>query len=241
MEVKYVYGPVRSRRLGFSLGVSTVPYKVCSFDCVYCQLRETTRKTMQRKSYIRVSDIVGELRTFFARQPKGMPLDYVTFSGAGEPTLHSGIGRLIRAVHQMTDVPVVVITNSSTLVRPDVRRDISAADVVIPSLDAVTQDVFEKIDRPLGGLGVKDVVGGLKSFRKMFGGRLWLEIMLVRGVNDSPAYLKLMEKTVRQIAPDRVQIVAPARPPSQSWVKVPTKTTLKTAKKIFGRDCDIIC
>jgi wyosine [tRNA(Phe)-imidazoG37] synthetase (radical SAM superfamily) len=241
MEVKYVYGPVKSRRLGFSLGVSTVPYKVCSFDCVYCQLRETTRKTMQRKSYVRVSDITDELETFFARQPKGMPLDYVTFSGAGEPTLHRGIGRLIRAVHQMTDVPVVVITNSSTLIRPDVRRDISAADVVIPSLDAVTQDVFEKIDRPLGGLSVQDVISGLKRFRKMFDGRLWLEIMLVRGVNDSPAYLKLMERTVRQIAPDRVQIVAPVRPPSQAWVKVPTKATLKTARKIFGGHCDIVC
>lgn len=241
MEVKYVYGPVRSRRLGLSLGVSTVPYKVCSFDCVYCQLRETTRKTMQRKDYIRVSDITNELKTFFARRPKDLKLDYVTFSGAGEPTLHAGIGRLIRAVHGMTDVPVVVITNSSTLIRPQVRRELLAADVVIPSLDAVTQDIFEKIDRPLKGLSIKDVIGALKRFRRTFGGRLWLEIMLVRGVNDSPAYLKLMEKTVRQIEPDRIQIVAPVRPPSQAWVKVPTKATLKTARKIFGGHCDIVC
>lgn len=239
--MKYVYGPVKSRRLGFSLGVSTVPYKVCSFDCVYCQLKTTTHKTMERKDYVKVADIGQELETFFARRPKGAGLDYVTFSGAGEPTLHRGIGRLIRLVHRMTDVPVVVITNSSTLVRPDVRRDLMGADVVIPSLDAVTQDVFEKIDRPVGGLKIKDVIRGLKRFRKMFGGKLWLEVMLVRGVNDSPAYLKRIEKVVRQIRPDRVQIVAPARPPSQGWVKVPTKTTLKTAKKIFGRNCDIVC
>ncbi len=241
VEVKYVYGPVKSRRLGFSLGVSTVPHKVCSFDCVYCQLKETTHKTLERKAYIKTSDILEELKTFFARQPKDMKLDYVTFSGAGEPTLHSGLGRLIRAVHRMTDVPVVVITNSSTLVRSRVRRGLLAADVVIPSLDAVTQGVFDKIDRPAGGLKVKDVINGLKRFRKMFGGGLWLEIMLVRGINDSPAYLRLMEKTVRQINPGRVQIVAPVRPPAQAWVKVPAKSTLKTAKKIFGRNCDIIC
>jgi wyosine [tRNA(Phe)-imidazoG37] synthetase (radical SAM superfamily) len=239
--MKYVYGPVKSRRLGFSLGISTVPHKVCSFDCVYCQLKTTTHKTAERKNYVEVADIAQELKTFFARQPKDIKLDYVTFSGAGEPTLHRGIGRLIRIVHGMTDVPVVVITNASTLIRRDVRRDLMGADVVIPSLDAVTQDVFEKIDRPMGGLKIKDVIRGLKCFRKMFGGKLWLEVMLVRGVNDSPAYLKRIEKVIQQIRPDRVQIVAPARPPSQGWVKVPTKTTLKTAKKIFGRNCDIVC
>lgn len=241
IKVKYVYGPVKSRRLGFSLGVSTVPYKVCSFDCVYCQLKETSKKTRVRKVYVKASEILEELRTFFAHKPQGLKLDCVTFSGAGEPTLHSGIGGLIRAVHEITDLPVVVITNASTLTRQDVRRSLLGADVVIPSLDAVTQDIFEEIDRPVRGVKIKDVMAGLECFRRMFTGRLWLEIMLVRGINDSVFYLKLLKKAADEIRPDRVQINIPLRPAALSWVRIPTKSTLKIAKKIFGKKCDIIC
>ncbi|MDD5020357.1 MAG: radical SAM protein [Candidatus Omnitrophica bacterium] len=239
--MKYVYGPVKSRRLGFSLGVSTVPYKVCSFDCVYCQLKETTRKTLTRKTYLKTSEILEELRTFFTHRPKDVRLDYVTFSGAGEPTLHRGIGRILKAVRRMSPVPVVVITNASTLMQERVRRDLLDADIVIPSLDAVTQDVFEKIDRPVGNMRIEDVIEGLKQFRRVYGGKMWLEIMLVRGINDSVPYLELLKKTADEIGPDRVQINAPVRPPALPWVKVPTKSTLSAAKKIFGKKCDVVC
>ena len=239
--MKYVYGPLRSRRLGFSLGVSTVPYKICSFDCVYCQLKETTQKTLSRKSYLKTDEILEELREFFRNKPKGLKLDYVTFSGAGEPTLHKDIGALIAGIRRLTDVPVAVMTNASTLTSPSVRKALMEADLVIPSLDAVTQDVFEKIDRPCKGLAVKNIIRGLKSFRAKFKGQIWLEMMLVRGLNDSPAYMKRMKRTAREIRPDKIQLNTPVRTPALSWVKSPTKDALKTARKIFGEGCDLVC
>lgn len=239
--MKYIYGPLKSRRLGLSLGVSTVPYKVCSFDCVYCQLRQTTKKTVSRKLYVSNEEILDELRCFFLRKPPQVRVDYVTFSGSGEPTLNKGLGKLIDGARKITDVPVAVITNSSTLLSVSVRRDVAKADLVVPSLDAVTQDIFEKIDRPCKGIMVRDVIKALVDFRREFKGKIWLEIMLVRGLNDSPEYMERMKKVAMKIRPDRIQINTPVRVPALSWVRVPAKSTLKLAGKIFGKGCDVIC
>ena len=239
--MRYIYGPVKSRRLGYSLGISTVPYKVCSFDCVYCQLKRTTRQTLERKRYIPERDILKEFESFFKHKPQDLKIDCVTFSGSGEPTLHKFLGRLIRAIKSMTSVPVVLITNGSTLLDPKVRKDILDVDILIPSLDAVTQDIFEKIDRSVKGLKVKDIMGGgLKSFRKAFGGKIWLEIMLVRGLNDSLRYLKKMKKIIDTIQPDRIQLNSPVRPPAEKWVQPATARTLRMARAIFDNNCDII-
>lgn len=248
--MKYVYGPVRSRRLGNSLGITTVPYKVCSFDCVYCQLKKTTVKTTLRKNYIPEKEIVGELRTFFRMHPPGEGsgktaedsgrVDCITFSGSGEPSLHRGLGRLLRAVRGVTALPIVFITNGSTMVEPRARREMSHADIVIPSLDAVSQDVFEKIDRPAPGIRVRDIIHGFIAFRRIFKGQLWLEVMLVRGLNDSREYLLKIKKAVDRIKPDRVQINSPVRPPSEEWVKPALPQALVYAKRIFGGRCDIV-
>ena len=237
--MKYVYGPVRSRRLGFSLGISTVPYKVCSLDCVYCQLEKTTQKTMKRKEYVKKEEVLEEVKTFFDEKPSRPKIDYVTFSGSGEPTLHQSIGDLIRGVKTMTRVPVALLTNSTTLVDPKVRRDILDADVVIPSLDAVTQDIFEKIDRPLEGVRIEDIIEALSRFRQEFKGKIWLEVMLVRGLNDSPAYLRRIKKITDRLKADRVQLNSPVRPPSEEWVKPVSREALSKAKKIFGDNCDV--
>jgi len=239
--MKYVYGPVRSRRLGNSLGISTVPYKVCSFDCVYCQLKSTTQKTTVRKNYVSEKEIIAEIRTFFENKPKDLKIDHVTFSGSGEPTLHHSIGRLVREVKKLTHVPVVLITNSSTLVDSKLRRELLGVDLIIPSLDAVTQDIFEKIDQPYKGIKVKDIVESLINFRKSFKGLMWLEVMLVRGLNDSEDYLRQIKRIVDKIKPDRVQLNAPVRTPALTWVKSPSAQTLKKAKKIFGNNCDVVC
>lgn len=241
IKMKYVYGPVKSRRLGNSLGISTVPYKVCSFDCVYCQLKKTTEKTSRRKEYIPREEILKEVAGFFKNKPKDLKIDHLTFSGSGEPTLNSSIGSLIKRVKKITSVPVVLITNSSNLAVPAVRRALLNADVVIPSLDAVTQDVFKKIDRPARGLRIRDIISGLCEFRKEFKGALWLEVMLVRGVNDKIDYLRKIKKVVNLIRPDKVQINIPVRAPAESWVRLPTRSTLGQAKKIFGKNCDIVC
>lgn len=238
--MKYVYGPVASRRLGKSLGISTVPYKICSLDCVYCQLKKTMDKTTQRKKYVDEDEILAEVRTFFQNKPQELAIDYITFSGSGEPTLHESIGSLIKKVKAIANVPVAVITNSTTLTDPEVRKGLMNADLVVPSLDAVTQPVFEKIDRPAQGIKIKDIIVALKKFRKAFRGRFWLEVMLVRGVNDSDAYLKKIKKVADSLKPDRIQINSPVRPPAEKWVRPVSAQTLKEAKKIFGDSCDIV-
>jgi wyosine [tRNA(Phe)-imidazoG37] synthetase (radical SAM superfamily) len=239
--MKYVYGPVKSRRLGNSLGISTVPYKVCSFDCVYCQLKKTTEKTGRRKEYIPQEEILEEIAQFFKNRPKGLKIDYLTFSGSGEPTLNRSIGSLIKAAKKMTPIPVALITNSSAMADAKVRRVLLGVDVIVPSLDAVTQDVFEKINRPIKGLRIKDIISGLLKFRKEFRGRMWLEVMLVRGLNDSMAYLRKIKKVVDLIKPEKVQLNMPVRTPAEAWVRLPMRSTLIQAKKIFGKNCDIVC
>lgn len=238
--MKYVYGPVRSRRLGNSLGITTVPYKVCNFDCVYCQLKKTTRKTASRKDYVRAEDILEEIRSFFVHKSPEMTIDCVTFSGSGEPTLNKSIGRLIRQVKDLTRLPVVLITNSSTLIHESVRRQLLLADLIIPSLDAVTQDVFARIDRPQRGLKIKDIIRSLEVLRKEFKGLIWLEIMLVRGLNDSEEYLLKMKEVIERIKPDKVQLNTCVRPPAQAWVKPPTMKTLKKASLILGGICEVV-
>jgi wyosine [tRNA(Phe)-imidazoG37] synthetase (radical SAM superfamily) len=222
------------------LGITTVPYKVCSFDCVYCQLKRTTERTSQRKKYIEKQEILKEIRDFLENMPPDQQIDYITFSGSGEPTLNSSIGSLIKGIKKMTSIPLALITNSSTLVDPKVRREISGVDLIIPSLDAVTQDVFRKIDRPGLRLRIKDIIKALQNLRKEFKGRIWLEIMLVKGLNDSPGYLKKIKKVADQIRPDRIQINSPVRPPVESWVRPATKATLKKARAVFGKDCEIV-
>ena len=238
--MKYIYGPVQSRRLRNSLGISTVPHKVCSFDCVYCQLKRTTEKTTKRKDYVKKNEILEELSVFFQNKPPDLKIDYITFSGSGEPTLNKSIGTLIRAVKAMTPIPVALITNSSTLVDPNVRREILGIALIVPSLNAVTQDVFEKIDRPAKGVRVEDIIDGLLKFKQEFKGKMWLEIMLVRGLNDSPGYLKRIKKITDLIKPDRIQVNSPVRPPVEHWVKSASGASLKKAKEIFGDNCDIL-
>ena len=238
--MKYIYGPVKSRRLGNSLGITTVPYKVCNFDCVYCQLKKTTEKTAKRKNYVDEKEIAEELAAFLKNKPGPLKIDYITFSGSGEPTLHKSIGGLIRTVKKMTSIPVVLITNSSTLVEPKIFKDFLSLDLIIPSLDAVTQDVFEKIDRPVNGIRIEDIIRGLVKFRREFKGRMWLEIMLVKGLNDSPDYLAKMKKVTDLIKPDRIQLNSPVRPPSENWVKPVSRSALKKAREIFGGHCDVV-
>lgn len=168
------------------MGVSLTPYKVCSFDCIYCQLGKTTQRTSQRKEYIKVDEILGEIKNWFSdNSPRTKELNYITFSGAGEPTLNTNIGRLITGIKEITDTPIAILTNSSHLSDPQVRKAISGVSLIVPSLDAVTQDIFEKIDNPQAGVKISDIIDGLVALRKEFRGQIWLEIMLLKGINDS--------------------------------------------------------
>ncbi len=207
----YLFGPVPSRRLGLSLGVDLVPYKVCSFNCIYCEVGETTHLTTERREYVPIYEVKRELETFFG---SGNQADHITFSGFGEPTLHSGLGDLTRWIKHHTDTPVALLTNASLLWTPQVRQEAAEADVVLPSLDAVSQEVFEKINRPNPGLTAEKVVEGLVQFSKEFSGRIWLEILLVRGVNDSPEEVEKLSSVAREINPERIQLNTVVRPPA---------------------------
>lgn len=211
---RHVYGPVPSRRLGRSLGVDAITFKSCPFDCVYCQLGRTTSHTLERREYVPAAEILDEVRR---KLENGDKPQYVSFAGSGEPTLHSGLGAIIRGIKAMTDVPVVVFTNGSLLWRPDVRDDLLAADVVIPSLDGGDAALLEKVNRPHPDLDFDRIVEGLVAFRDAFKGQIWLEVMLLGGVSDDDAAVDAIARHAARIRPDKIQINSVCRPPAEAW------------------------
>lgn len=233
----HLYGPVPSRRLGYSLGVDLLPFKTCSMDCVYCQLGGNARTTLRRKSFVPVETVLAEIEDVLK---SGRRVDAVTFSGSGEPTLHPGLGRLIRGIKRLTPVPVIVLTNSSFLDRPTVRRALAAADIVIPSLDAATEAAFRKVNRPHPSLSAGRIVSGLAAFRKEYRGQIWLEILLVKGVNDRPVDLRALKKAVARIKPDRVQLNTVIRPPAESSARPLSPRELAKIRAFLGGQAEII-
>jgi wyosine [tRNA(Phe)-imidazoG37] synthetase (radical SAM superfamily) len=208
---RFVYGPVASRRLGFSLGVDIIPFKTCTLDCVYCQLGSTGMTTVRRGRWFPPGEILAQVQE---AANSGQRIDVITFSGSGEPTLSRDLGRLIRSIKKMTDIPVAVLTNATLLTRKAVRRELAAADIVVPSLDAVAAPVFRRVNRPHASLDNRRVIDGLVSFRKEFPGELRLEIMLVKGANDSPAQIRALKAAVARIGPDRIELNTVVRPPA---------------------------
>jgi wyosine [tRNA(Phe)-imidazoG37] synthetase (radical SAM superfamily) len=235
--MEYVYGPVPSRRLGFSLGVDIVPYKACTLDCIYCQLGRTTRKVIKRKPYTPKEEIFKEIGIFLN---KLMNIDFITFSGSGEPTLHSEIGALIKGVKKITSIPVAVLTNGTLLFMKDVQKDLLEADVVLPSLDAASQHVFKGINRPHNSLNIESIINGLKGFRKIFSGQIWLEIMLIKGYNDDSKELLQIKKALSEIQPDKIHLNTVIRPPSEKYASSLNPDEMRAARDLLGESCEII-
>lgn len=233
----HIYGPVPSRRLGYSLGVDILPFKTCSLDCIYCQLGSSQKKTIQKAAYFDKDEILGQIKTAVA---SGQRIDYITFSGSGEPTLNTQMGALIREIKKITDIPVAVLTNSTLLGDADVRAALYAADLVVPSLDAVTQDLFERVNRPHGSLQVEKVIQGLKTFRKEFTGLLWLEVMLVKDLNDSPRHIQLLKKTITLIRPDLVQLNTVVRPPAEGFAQPLSRERMEEIRDQLGDIAEIV-
>ena len=235
--MKYVYGPVPSRRLGFSLGIDLIPYKICSLDCIYCQLGRTTQKRIERKLYTQRDDVCSEVKEVLNQKQR---IDYITFSGSGEPTLNSDIGALIREIKKITTIPVAVLTNGTLLFREDVQNDLAEADVVLPSLDAASQLMFEKINRPHAVLNIDSVIEGLKRFREMYKGRIWLEVMLVKNFNGNTKELLRIKKTISGIRPDRVYLNTVARPPAEIFAKPLSDDEMIAVKNYLDGNCEVI-
>ena len=233
----HLYGPVPSRRLGYSLGVDLLPFKTCSLSCVYCQLGRTPETIIRRGRFFSEKQILTEVLEFLKT---GIRVDFITFSGSGEPTLNKSIGWLIRKIKKFTPVPVAVLTNSTLLSRPGVRKELAAADVVVPSLDAVTQKVFEKINRPHPSLRARKIIDGLIAFRRQFRGQLWLEILLVKGLNDSPDHLRKLRAAVEKIRPDKIHLNTVVRPPAESLARPLLPEEMQRIREFFGERAEVV-
>ncbi len=228
---RHVYGPVASRRLGRSLGVDIVPLKFCSFNCIYCQLGPTSRHTLTRQRFYSPDEIMGELRASLAL---GMEADYITFSGSGEPTLSLDVGLLIREVKKLTGIPVAVLTNGSLLSDAEVRKDLAAADVVVPSLDAARPETFKRVNRPAQGLTLETVLSGLRQFSRQFSGKLWLEVLLVAGINDSDEDISALLGVTPSLRMDKVQLNTVLRPPSSLSARPVSRERLEAIREEFS-------
>ncbi len=237
--MKFVFGPVPSRRLGQSLGIDTIPLKTCNWNCVYCQLGRTVPLTNARREYYPREDILAEVKEVLDAHRPG-EIDWVTFVGSGEPTLHAGIGSLIQRVKALTDLPVAIITNGSLLYLSEVREALSAADAVLPTLDAGTPELYRTINRPHPEVTFERLVEGLIAFRQQYTGKLWIEVMLVRGLNDAEQALRDIAAVLRRIGPDEAHISLPTRPPAETWVQPPGEEGLMRAVAILGTIAQVI-
>ena len=237
MKFHYIFGPVPSRRLGFSLGIDIVPFKTCTLNCVYCQLGGTTRRTIRRQRYGITKDILFELDHILHQ---GQKIDYITLSGSGEPTLNSNIKEIIDAIKGMSNIPVAVLTNGTLLYRRDVRRALYSADLVIPSLDAVSQGVFDKINRPHDSLRMDRIIEGVHSFVSEFHGEVWIEIMFVKGLNDHWDEIERIKTVVSEMHPQQVHINSVVRPPAEDFATALSNTELQRIRTVIGGNCSPI-
>jgi wyosine [tRNA(Phe)-imidazoG37] synthetase (radical SAM superfamily) len=237
--MKFVYGPVPSRRLGQSLGIDTIPLKTCNWNCVYCQLGRTMPLTNKRQAFFSRKEILAEIRDSLVAHQDG-EIDWITFVGSGEPTLHTGIGWLIREVKNLSELPVAVITNGALFYLPEVRHALLAADAVMPSLDAGKTWLYRKINRPHPEISFERFVNGLVTFRDEYSGKLWVETMLVHGLNDLEIALNDIRNVLQRIRPDEVHINLPTRPPVETWVQPPDEKGLLRAVAILGEIARVV-
>jgi len=231
----FVYGPVPSRRLGLSLGINLVPPKTCTFNCIYCQCGRTTNLTLNRQAYFSIKQIINQVRSVIKTQK----VDYLTFSGEGEPTLNKNIGRIILLLKSEFRIPVAVLTNASLLTDKSVRQALYHSDLVVPTLSAIDQRIFNRLHRPHPGLLIKNIIKGLKIFRRYYKGKIWIEVMLVKDVNDQPDHLARLRQVIYELNPDRVHLNTVVRPPAEPSARPVAYDDLVQIQMLFGPGTEI--
>jgi wyosine [tRNA(Phe)-imidazoG37] synthetase (radical SAM superfamily) len=237
MKYKHLFGPVLSRRLGKSLGVDVVAYKYCSLNCVYCEVSRTTHLTLKRKSFFDIDEITSELDDYLKAKPE---LDYITFSGAGEPTLNSDLGEIISYIKsKYPQYKLALITNSTLFNDPQLLAEILPCDLIMPSLDAVSDEAFERVNRPVDTLTAQDIVDGLIKLRQAYTGQIWLEIFIVPGINDHLEEIELLKAAIEQIRPDVVQLNSLDRPGAEEWVEPAIYLAMEEIKAMLSEGNDI--
>jgi len=237
--MKFVFGPVPSRRLGQSLGIDPVPMKTCNWNCVYCQLGRSTPLINERRDYSPPEDVLSEVRDVLSGHKEG-EIDWVTFAGSGEPLLHKSIDRLIAGVKAASDLPVALLTNGSLLHLPEVRKAVLPTDAVMPTIDAGSADMFRKINRPHPDVSFEQYIDGLVALREEYTGRFWPEVMLIKGLNDTEASLKDIADVLGRMNPDLVHINLPVRPPAETWIEPPDEEGMMRALVILGDTAHVV-
>ncbi len=236
--MKYLFGPVPSRRLGLSLGVDILPAKTCNMNCIYCEIGPGKKTYSQAPSSPEPREILNEIREFSASSKRRF--DCLTFTASGEPTLHKDLALLIREGKRITGKPVTVLTNSSTVSRKEIRETLCQADIVLPSLDAATPETFRKINRPHPDIKITSIIEGLSRLRKEMDGQMWLEILFVNGVNDTEEELLALREATGIIDPHRIQLNTVVRPPAEKWAKPVTKKRMEEIRSFLGEKAEIV-
>lgn len=230
-KFKFLYGPVPSRRLGISLGISPIPKKTCNYSCIYCQLGKTDRLSNKRIEFFKVDDIINEFKIYLK---SGFRFNVITIVGEGEPTLYLKLGELILRLKKLTDKPIAVITNGALMSNKLVQDELKFADIILPSLDAFDEKSFKNINRPYGKLKFDDIYNGLVEFSNTFKGQLWIEIMLMEGYNSDKDSLLKFKLLLSKIKYDRLYINTPIRPPAEEYAKAIDSDNINNAIKILG-------
>lgn len=231
----YIFGPVPSRRLGRSLGVDPIPFKTCSYDCVYCQLGRTTNKTIERKEWVPLQAIIDQFKNHLHLNP-----DYITLSGSGEPTLYSRLEELITGIKNITDIPVAVLTNGSLLWLPEVRNALKYADLIVPSLDAGSSQTFRYVNRAHKEIKFSKMLQGLVEFRNDYAGQYWLEVFLLAGVTTPEKSIKQLKTCINAIHPDKVQVNTVTRPPAEIFAEPVPQNQLEEITKNLYEKAEVI-
>ena len=232
------YGPVPSRRLGQSVGINHIPPKVCTYSCIYCQLGRTMRMQLDRSTFYSPEEILREVDKQVAKaRDKSERIDYLTFVPDGEPTLDLNLGKEIQLLKPL-GIKIAVISNASLMWREDVRNDLVEADWVSLKVDAVTKDLWRRVNRPHKALKHEEVLEGMKVFTEVFKGELATETMMIRGVNDSDEEAEKIADFLEELRPDKAYIAIPTRPPAEKWVKPADERAINRAYQIFDRKLD---
>jgi len=234
--MKHLFGPVKSRRLGLSQGIDLLPPKTCNFNCIYCEINKAPQLSCERGEHVPTATIIAEIDALLADEARVRDLDVFTITASGEPTLHTGIGTIIRHIKEKTDKPVAILTNGSQLHLKEVRRDLLAADIVIPSLDAARPESFRRVNRPAKcSADLDTIIRGIVDFSREFAGDIWLEVLLVENINDSPEDIAALKRAIARIKPTRVQLNTVARPPFEAFAKPLTRRRMEDIKGEIGR------
>jgi wyosine [tRNA(Phe)-imidazoG37] synthetase (radical SAM superfamily) len=237
VKYQYLFGPVPSRRFGRSLGVDLTPYKMCSQDCVFCQLGRTTNKTLIRREYVPAEAVIAELNEWLKTDGKA---DYIALSGCGEPTLHSRFGEVLEHIRANCSIPAVLLTNGTMLHLPEVREAAAFANIVKISLSAWDQASYEWVNRPHPDLHFKQLIEGQNDFRDEFKGRIWMEVFLVAGMNSIPSDVTKIAALADLLRPDRIHLNTACRPPAEDFVAPLSRERMGSLCDLFRPPAEVV-